>query len=457
MILYSSNLYENQKAIYQYSIYLYNTTTNIISNDFGVDLTFLQFELDDNKQIHFYCNNQYFKECDYFFIKKDLSNIDNINITHVDNINTNFYITPNLDNNTDYYFFIYFNYTKTTGTYSYIKEYNEQSNISIIFPNKLSNLYANYTYFIFYKKSNIPPLYLDDLNNNKNVVFIANGKESYCQKAKNNDYCYNINTTYFNNEMFIKTNNELPPSPPITDSNFFFKIYKPSLSILNQLTSKMYVQRTSTEGLVTYDYYGDRVLNAGKCFFNLGNSIKDENIKLGKLDTNILCPRLKNDLNYVFETETILIKGYYNNYLDYNSSVIISIKYCGITNRISVNDILNKEIKFKYVINLYDGSLTCILLDKDNNYIKSFDGYCIDKYPYIYNQFESPKYLYNDIDLSISLYIGDVVNDVYNVDLYSKITNQTYIKIDEIVKLENINSFKEYELIFNILSKGIYI
>lgn len=441
MIYVYSGLYEDYNGTRKYFFDNDALIRTELNNDWGQDLSFYVY---DNSVVFTAKISQY-SSVKYWLIKKDMSDLYTSEILEKSFTSSDSNLSFNgLDG--DYYLLYELTYSSPTLNNTIkVFENTEQNNIFRIFPNTFY-FRCNYNFFVVYKENSYP------VKGDNSVSLDFGGSELFLSYSNNNSVIYGLfETLNVAGTYYITTKNVTPPTPTV--ENIFYSCYRPSNALLSRLADKLYLPQSDGSFL----YIGDRILNVSKIFFKIPVLSEDKNIVLGGYDTNILSPTCSNELKYVFTTDFISIKGYYNNYIDYSSDVRLSIKYCGLYS-VDIAKILNKKIAFRYIVNIYDNSLICLLIDDNENVIESFNGYCGIKLPYIYNDFKETTYIYDDIPLSIDIVIGDVVTNIYNVDYNNTIDSGIgYFKIDKINSIEFDGTNEEYNLLLQFLSSGVFV
>lgn len=167
--------------------------------------------------------------------------------------------------------------------------------------------------------------------------------------------------------------------PNITTISAFNGNYAMTLSQLNEFSDYLWNSTFINDVKLLFNNPAEGVVSCK--MFPFSFSVHDNThlssstfVKVGNVTTTASGRKLTNDYNCIFEMGSVKIDEYYGSAMDYEpyTTIQIYLPYIGVKD-ISTNDVMNKTINVKYVIDIISGA--CISeIWVDTKLLYTFDG-----------------------------------------------------------------------------------
>lgn len=172
-----------------------------------------------------------------------------------------------------------------------------------------------------------------------------------------------------------------PPTPPPHAINSrFVTLYTPSLSQLNDLAAYLWSPAWSVDGFKKIFANPMDCILGLMIFPALVAPAGSKEVNVGNLSTGVTMSYIDNQYVEV-NCGSFEVKEYYASYLDYDpyTKIEIYLPYIG-THKLSADDVMNKTIQLKYMIDLLSGACVAFLV-VDGTTLYTFTGSCATPIP----------------------------------------------------------------------------
>lgn len=282
-----------------------------------------------------------------------------------------------------------------------------------------------------------------------------------------NGYTHDFNVengiaTYNYTDGKIKNINSVCVETTEIENNYgLITLYKADDNILSEIPNTiLYYSENRETQIVDIPKY---ILNFFKLPLNL-KSIGKKYISFNGVISGLYCDYIdSNILEYDFGD--ILVKGFYNNSIDFDSEVNLFLPYLE-TITLETNKVMDKTINLKYRIDVLTGDFIAII--KANNIvIKSITGNMSQKIPYMninknsdltVNNKLDTTYLLNDKKPVITIYSETMIDNVNNsCNEYKKLNELTGYNAIDNIKLDSSSVINNDDLnsLIDVLKAGV--